>query len=175
IRRFKSASGTPAPFALKSLFSRIHLSASACAASSASRRFSYSRSAVLLVSPVTLGGAGFMAAAFVEAPNTPDTNQAARRTIAKNNLTALRYPSRGEMPIRNSRLPNHVRHCSSGGNERQHVFRIGNDNVQDVRFVGIQHSLYRRPKVLLIHDPLAFHVEAVADRNVVRVDALAIF
>src|SRR5437879_5642081 len=76
---------------------------------------------------------------------------------------------------RASLLVDHVRHGMARRDERQHVFRVRCDDVEEVRLVGVQHPLHRRAQVFLEHDPFRRHVEAFCHGDEVGVDLLAMF
>jgi len=79
-------------------------------------------------------------------------------------------PSRqGHGETRRLHLPNHIRHRPPRRYERQHVFGVRHDDVEDVRLLRIEHPLDRRAQVLLIHHALAFHVEGIAHADVVGI------
>src|SRR2546425_860802 len=57
-------------------------------------------------------------------------------------------------------LVNHFCHRAARGNKRQDVFGVGCDDVEDIRFVRIEHPLQRGGQVLFEHDAFGRHIEA---------------
>src|SRR5882672_5232074 len=101
MRRFSSASGVPAPLALNSLFSRIHLSTSFCAASSAASNVPYSFSTAAFVSETATAttpvvGAALLMPSLAFAISSPPSTP-----IIKSPATGREYVACCRMPMNN--------------------------------------------------------------------------
>src|SRR5204863_8820199 len=70
------------------------------------------------------------------------------------------------------RLPDHFRDGFAGGDEGEDVLGVRNNDVEDVRFFGVEHALEGGSKIFLIHDAFGGYVEALRDLHEVRIDRL---